>query len=374
MANLTTYSFSQLVSNFATSVQASASSLLDFTVGSVLRAIAQATAGVLLWLQAIILQLLTVTRASTSVGIDLDSWMADFSFTRLAAVAATGQVTFSRFTSSQQAVVPVGTGVQTSDGTQTFAIALDTTNSAYNAILNGYIINAGVSSVNVPVKAAVAGSRGNIQANTLTVITTPIPGVDTVNNSAAFSNGINAESDAAFLVRFALYIASLSKATKAAVGYAITSVQQGLNYTITENQDYGGGVDDGFFYVVVDDGTGSPSTPLLNAVGSAIEAVRGLTIRYAVFAPVVETANVVMSITTATGYTHATVVGAAGVALQNFINSLTLGTALPYTQLAAIAYSVPGVINVSGVTLNSGTSDLAATNQQVIKAGTITIS
>ena len=104
---LQVYNFSQIVSNIATAIQASASTALNFTAGSVLRAISEAVSGVVLWLQAIILQLLTLTRAATSVGADLDSWCADFGFFRLAARAATGQVTFSRFTATQQAVVPI---------------------------------------------------------------------------------------------------------------------------------------------------------------------------------------------------------------------------------------------------------------------------
>src|SRR5581483_10551192 len=117
----------------ATAVQGSATALLNFSPGSVIRAIAEGTSSVVLWLQAIILQVLTLTRAATSVGTDLDSWVADYGVTRLPAVAATGQVTFARFTATQQAVVPVGATVQTSDGTQTFAVTIDTTNSAYNA-------------------------------------------------------------------------------------------------------------------------------------------------------------------------------------------------------------------------------------------------
>src|SRR4051812_1360219 len=104
---LQTYTFNQIVSGIATATQAAGASLLDFGVGSILRAIAQAVAGQMLWIQAIVLQLLTLTRASSSVGADLDSWCADFGFARLPARAATGQVTFSRFTATQQAVVPV---------------------------------------------------------------------------------------------------------------------------------------------------------------------------------------------------------------------------------------------------------------------------
>jgi uncharacterized phage protein gp47/JayE len=374
MASLQTYTFSQIVGNITTATQAACAALLDFTVGSILRALAQATAAVVLWLQAIILQVLTLTRASTSVGSDLDSWCADFGFARLPAVAASGSATFARFSATQQAMVPVGATVQTTDGTQTFMVTIDTTNSAYNAGLGGYVLPVNTPLVHVPVQNIVGGAAGNIQVNTLTVITTPILGIDTVINLSAFANGIDAESDPAFRSRFVLFLAALSKATKTAIGAAVLGVQQGLNYTLTENQDYNGTLDYGYFYVVVDDGTGSAGSDLLAKVSNAIEAVRGETIRYGVFAPVTETANVAMVLTTATGYTHATVVAAVITALEDFIAALTLGTTLPYTQLASIAYDVPGVSNVTGILLNSGTADLTATAKQRIIAGTMTVS
>jgi uncharacterized phage protein gp47/JayE len=372
---LQVYSFTQIVSNIATAMQSSATAVLNFTVGSVLRAISEATAGVVLWLQAIILQLLTLTRAATSVGSDLDSFMADFGFIRLAADAATGQVTFSRFTATMQAVVPIGATVQTADGTQSFAVTLDTTNSAYSAILGGYVILANTSSVTVPVQATVAGSDGNVQASTITVITTPIPGggVDTVTNASAFTNGIDVESDPAFRARFVLYLTSLSRATRAAVNYAVTSLQQDVVNTLTENVAYDGSTELGFFYTVVDDGTGFPSETLLTNAGSAVEAVRPLCARYAIFAPVVLTANVTMVLTTGATYNHSAVVAAVTTALQDFINGLPLGTSLPYTQLAGVAYEVPGVINATGILLNSGTSDLTADQKHKINAGTVSV-
>ena len=80
------------------------------------------------------------------------------------------------------------------------------------------------------------------------------------------------------------------------------------------------------------------------------------------FGPIVVTANVSMTITSATGLTHSVVVGAVGVALQNFINALPLGVGLPYTQLAAVAYGVPVHYCFCRPVEGSGTSDLAATN------------
>ena len=119
-------SFNALVQSMAAAVEASATQLLDLTVGSTLRAVLEANASIGLWMQWLILQVLRTTRAATSNGADLDSWMADLTLTRLPAVAATGTVTFSRFTPGMSALIPVGALVRTADGTQTFAVSVDT--------------------------------------------------------------------------------------------------------------------------------------------------------------------------------------------------------------------------------------------------------
>ena len=367
------YQFNQIVTNIATAMQDSAKVALNYTVGSVLRAIAEATAGVALWLQAIILEVLTLTRAATSKGADLDSFFADFGFFRLPANYATGQVTFSRFTATQQALVPVGAKVQTSDGTQAFAVVLDSTNAAYSATLGGYILPAGTASIAVPVKASVAGSGGNVQAASIAVLTTSIPGVDTAANASGFINGVDAELDPAFRSRFVLYLASLSRATKTAVNYAVTSIQQGVVDTITENQNYDGSTNMGFFFVVVDDGSGIPPTGLLTNAANAVEAVRPLCSRYGVFPPAVLIANVSMTLVTTVGYTHGAVVAAVAAALQNFINGLPLATSLPYTQIASVVYAVPGVSNATSILLNSATADLVADQKHKILCGTLTV-
>ena len=270
--------------------------------------------------------------------------------------------------------MPVNAPVQTADSTQRFLVTLDATNSAYSSSLGGYVLPVNTAGVSVPVQAVTAGAGGNVQAGTVSVLTTAVPGVDTVTNAAGFLNGLDAESDAAFRRRFVLYIGSLSKGIKAAVGSAVAGVQQGLSYTLTENADYAGGFKPGYFYVVVDDGTGHAPAALLNSVSAAVEAVRGFTVGYGVFAPALLTANVGMAVTHAPGYDHATVVGNVGTALTNFLNGLTLGVSVPYTQLAGVAYGVAGVQNVGGVTLNGGTADLAANAKQRVVAGTMTVS
>lgn len=372
---LNTLDFTTLVRNQVAAIQAGARTLIDLTVGSVLRAIVEANAAVVLWLQALILQLLATTRAATSTGADLDSFVADFGVTRLPAAFATGTVTFSRYTNTAQAVVPIGATVQTTDGTQTYYVTLDTTNSAYNALLGGYVILAGVSSVNVPVTAAVAAAAGNASAGQIGLLGSAISGVDTVTNAAAFTSGADAESDAALRTRFIGFIASLSKATKSAILFAVSNVQAGLFYTMVENQTLGGVSQPGFFYVVVDDGSGSPPTSLLNNVYLAVDGVRPLTSSFNVYGPTVVPVNVAMTVTTATGYVHSAVTAQVIAAVQSYINSLTFNQTLALTRLIQVAYDAsPAVINVAGVTINSGTADVSSSGAQLLRAGTVTAS
>ncbi|MFZ4215294.1 baseplate J/gp47 family protein [Pantoea endophytica] len=375
MASLNTKTFATLVSDQVTAMQAKAAGLVDLAIGSILRALAESNAGVAMWIQQLIVNLLVVTRAATCSGDDLDSWMADFSFTRLSAVQATGQVTFSRFTATNQALIPVGSGVTTTDGTQAYTVIADTTNSAYDATQAGFVIAAGVSSLSVPVQADTAGAAGNAQAGTITVISGSIQYVDTVTNSTTFINGEDAESDDDFRARFVLWIASLSKSTKAAIGYALSSMQSGVTYTLTENYAYNGTAQPGYFYAVVDDGSGTPSSTFISQAYAAVDAVRGFTITFGVFPPTVVTANVFMVITTDSSADHATIVAMVQAAIQEYIASLSLGQLLPYSKLSNIAYGASSLVtNVSSVTLNSATADIAATGKQVIRAGTISVS
>lgn len=372
---ITTQDFTTITRNAVTAVQGASKLLVDLTVGSVLRAVLEANSAIVLWLQGMILQVLATTRAATSSTSDLDSFMADFGVTRLIASYASGQVTFSRFTTTNAALVPIGVTVQTADGTQSYVVTIDTTNAAYSASLGGYVIAALTASISAPVLAANAGIIGNSNAATISVLTQGISGVDTVTNPATFTNGVDPESDAALRIRFVAYIASLSKATKNAVGYAITSLQQNLSYTLTENLTYGGVTQNGYFYVVVDDGTGSPTTTLLSTVGNAIDVVRPVTSTFGVFAPVVVSVSIVMVTTTATGYDHPTLVALVSTALSKYVNSLALGATLTYSRLSQVAYDASvGITNVTSITLNGATADIAATTSQVIKTSSVTVS
>jgi hypothetical protein len=367
-------SFSTLVTGAAAAVQGAASQLIDLTVGSTLRAVLEANAAMALWLQWLIVQVLQTTRAATSVGADLDSWMADFTVTRLPAVAAFGVVTFARFAPVSAALVPVGTTVRTADGTQSFLVSIDTTNSAYVSAQNGYLLAGGVAAVNVPVVAQVAGSLGNVQSNAISLIAAALPGVDTVSNAAALQGGLDGESDAALRSRFQSFLASRSRATTQAVGYAISAIQQGLKFTIAENVATDGSVRMGNFIVTVDDGSGYPSGALLASAAAAIETMRPVGSSYAVQAPAVMPATISMAITSAPGVVHSALAANVAAVLTYYVNTLPLGAPLPWSKLTQWAYETSNsVVNVTAVLLNGGSADLAPASSGVVKTVSVTV-
>lgn len=366
--------FSSLVKRMAATVQGASSTLLDLTVGSVLLSILQANASIALWIQWLITLVLSATRLATSSGEDCDSFGADFGFSRLPAVAATGYVTFSRFADNLQAVVPIGAMVATTGNTQRFEVVVDTKNPAYNATLSGYEIAVGAASITVAISAMQPGSAGNVQAGTISLLSSAISGVDTVTNSLPLTGGLDAESDAAFKLRFSTYLAGLSKATNIAIGDAIASIQQGISYAIVENMDQNGNFRPGNFIVTVDDGAGTPSESFIANLQQVVNAVRPIGTSFVVQAPTIIMANIAMSLVTDSLSDHQVSINAVETAIGNYIASLQVSEALSYTRLAQLAYDASSSItNVTGLLLNGEVNDLAPGQFGLVKSGSMVI-
>lgn len=372
---LSLQNFTTLVQNMAASVQSSASQLLDLTSGSVLRAVLEANASLALWLQWLILQVLQASRAATSSGADLDSWMADFSLTRMPATTASGAVVVSRYVPALAALVPLGALVRTSDGTQTFAVVADSGNPAFSMAQGGYVLAAGIASVTVPVRAQNAGASGNVQAGSIALLATAMPGVDAVTNPTPLQNGMEAESDDALRARFRNFIVSRSRATTAAIGYAISSVQQGLSFTVTENVDNTGAPSTGSFVATVDDGSGAPSSGLLAAIYAAIDPVRPIGSTFSVRAPSVQGVAISLTLSVAAGADRTQASASAAAAIGAYVNSLAVGAPLPASRIVQLAYAAqPSVTNVTNLLLNGATADIAASPMSVIKTTSIAVS
>jgi uncharacterized phage protein gp47/JayE len=253
-------------------------------------------------------------------------------------------------------------------------VVADPTNAAFDPTNNGFLLSAGVASLTVAVVATVAGSAGNVQVGAISILGAAMAGVDTVTNQTALTGGQDPETDAAFRSRFGSYLSSLSKATNVAVGTAVAGVQQGLSYQITENMSQSGAVQMGHFVVTVDDGSGHPLSSLLSTVWQAVDAIRPVGTSFAVQGPVVNSANISLTLTTVAGSSHANAVAAVASAIEGYVASLSIGSTLSYTRLAQLAYdAASAVTNVSSLLLNGGTADLVPGMFGVVRAGTVTV-
>jgi Baseplate J-like protein len=126
-------------------------------------------------------------------GPDLDEFCSQFGIHRLAARRAVGVALFVRPEAAvQNIVIPANTQIATGTMPQ---IVFTTVAPA--------VLLLGTTSVAIPIQAVVAGESGNLPADALTNLLSPLSGVSaSTSQSDATSGGVNAESDEALRLRF----------------------------------------------------------------------------------------------------------------------------------------------------------------------------
>ena len=264
--------------------------------------------------------------------------------------------------------------VKTADGSLSFSVTQDQSLSIWEPSSLGYVLPAGVSSADLPVTCSVGGSVGNVLAGTINVIAASLPGVDQVANAAPLSSGTDAESDEAFRTRFQSFLSSRSRATLAAVLNAVANVRQGLDVTVEENSAANGAALVGSFIVVIDDGSGYPSSDLISAASAAVDAVRPIGTAFAVIAPQVVTVDVSLLIT----LTPTAVASDCITNVQNYVsaylNVIPIGKAASVARVAqSVFLADSGVDNVSNIQLNRAGFDVTPPLRGVIKSGAIVV-
>lgn len=332
-----------------------------------------------------------IARLATSTGADVDSFVTSFGITRLAASFATGPVVFTApSVAQQQIVVPVGGQVSTPGGL-VFTVIADTTNGAYNAGLNGYPINIGNQSVTATVQCQVSGTVGNVQANQISQLfnsssAPPITGISTVNNTVAFTNAQNAETDAQLIVRFAKAMSTGVVGTDNAIAAAVLAVQPGLTYSIGDglNQSGGAATATVSVFVNVANQSGAPAATLIAAVQAALQTAKAGGIVANAYAPTIQQVPVTATIHLPSSLTAAQVTSASAAcsaALTSYLNGIGLNptggtTEVDYISVGSLLLTTlqaNGGTKVDLLTVNGGTSDVVANFGTQLVAGTITL-
>lgn len=375
MLNVPFKSFQTLVNDQVKATQSATNDPLDFNVGTPELALVEAQAGMGMWLQWLFSILLSYTRAQTSSGAALDSWMAQFQLSRLPAIPSTGNVTFSRNSVSGAVSIPANTTLlKTTNYLTSFTVIPDPANPNYNPQSNSYQMVIGQATLLAKVQCNTSGEVGNVGANEITFISTPIGGINSVTNLLPFTNGKNSESDQDFRARFILYINSLSRAVKMAYAYVLSNIPEITRYQIVENKLYDGTPQPGYVYTVIDDGTGSPSPDLIQKAYDAIQTVRGLAILNAVFGPTTLPVTIVVDLRIDSFVTETTITNQVTEALTSFVIGLGFGTTLYYSKLFEIIYDVSEhILNVSNMTINGATVDINANINEIFIVGSVSI-
>lgn len=129
----------------------------------------------------------------SKIDADLDNFVQLFGMSRMAAIRSTGIATFSRSGGDLTSIAFLSVGTQISDGASP--------PNVFQCITGG-VIPANVTSINVPVQAVNPGAQGNVDAQRLVQILTPVTAISAVTNVSATSGGQAQESDTALRARW----------------------------------------------------------------------------------------------------------------------------------------------------------------------------
>lgn len=253
------------------------------------------------------------------------------------------------FTGTDGIVVPIGTRV-------TNVVAPGTTGAplVFETTANGTIA-AGI--VNIPAQATDVGSVYNLTAGSLIRMETAQTGVTTVTNSLAAVDGVDPETDEEFRARLSDRAQTGRGAGTAGDYQAWARGIAGVGDAFVEPLWNGNGT----VRVTVVDGNGGPvSASVLSNVQTYIESLRpiGATVTY--ITPSSVSINVSAALTLDTGFVLADVTTAIQANLNNYFRSVTPGTKVYLSEVAAVVVQTPGVLDYSSFQI--GAPGLAGSN------------
>ena len=302
----------------------------------------------------------TIDRAflGTATGTDLDAIGALIGCSRRAGTKAQGYVRFTANSApSSDITIPEGTRVRT-------LLLADKTYLSFETYSDA-ILEAGNTYVDVLCESVEVGSKYNVSAGLVLKIETPIYGVDSVSNVAAFVGGTDEETDSDYRARIPVYLEGLKRATATALISAAMSVD-GIIDAVVED-----GATPGTVTVTVASSSGTVPAETITAVEEALEDYRGAGIEVTVVGATNDSTNCSFNIYLEEEAVSATVEAACETAVAAYLNSLAIEETAYYFQIVKILMSIDGVLNIASLSLGGGTADITPSSGHKIVAGTI---
>ncbi|MDP4119452.1 MAG: baseplate J/gp47 family protein [Bacillota bacterium] len=265
----------------------------------------------------------------TATGIQLDYHGEQRGLTRKTAICATGEVTFSINTSSNNDIsIPSGTVVATNGINP---IRFVTTKDA--------VIASGTVGINVPIIAADGGVSGNVAASTITVMVTPPTGVNSVNNSSPTAGGTDAEDDYDFRKRVLNSYQNISNGSNIAYYKEEAMKISGVFSAGVVPRARGVGTVD----VYICEKGQEASSDLVAQVQQYLSSQREVNVDVRVFSAKGINISVVVTIKEKTGYDSATVISDCEAALSEYAKTVGIGETIYLSDLGDVLHQVDGV-------------------------------
>lgn len=353
------YKFSELYNLFVNKFGTLTNIVTDFTVGSVMRALAQTVVFFVSFLQLQIKIAYESFRVATAKGSDLDTRIADWQMTRGQAAAAQGVIKFMANAAAEaDFIIPAGTIVSTEE--DVYGLTID------YSLDSDLIFPSGATSVTGEITCVETGRIGNVASGKITNITSPIAGVDSITNPEPTSSGAEDETDEQLRKRLPLRIIGLQTGNESAILNAAYSVP-GVTYAKVLNNS----PTNGHFTLYFSTYSGIVDSALRVRVKEAVDRVADFCIvaNYAIPAVINVDVSMTLNIDTET-YASGVVTGEVRDAIYDFIQ-LNNANELKISDLIVIAKSIAGVLDVSSVTIDGSATNKSVSSFEVIKVDSL---
>lgn len=308
-------------------------------------------------------QIYKAMNIDTATGKDLDAIVAILGVIRKPATYAEGTVVFGR------------SDVYVSDIAIQYAQMVSTkqNNNTNGSILEFIVTDddarlpAGELQTTVNIRAIEPGSI-YLPVNTITVMNTPIIGIEYVTNDIEFYGGTDQETDDELRYRAKQALAGLGKGTSTALRSALIDLT-GVIDAIVLDMNRGVGTAD----IIMITSEIPPTTALQNEINDVIDITKAAGIDIDVIYPTIVAQNVIVTITNTTGASLTQdAINNAGKAIIEYCGSLSVGDTLIISQLERAIGNAINNPDIDTIVTTPNTN-ITPANTEVIRHGTITI-
>ncbi|MCF0138153.1 MAG: baseplate J/gp47 family protein [Oscillospiraceae bacterium] len=290
----------------------------------------------------------------TASGDALDSHALQRGLHRTAAARAVGVLRFSLAAPASAAVtVPAGTRCITAEETE------------FEVTAPGSIA-AGQSFCEVPARAVIAGSSGNVPHDSVVLMELAPVGVSACTNPEAFGGGCDEEDDESLRSRVLDSFCNAANSGNTAYYRNLALSVEGIAAATVQPRARGRGTVD----VTIAAENGLPSALQLAHASQLMAIRREICVDADVKAPVTRTVDLELELSVSNDFDSEEVCTRAEETVRGYFTGRLLGRGFKRVELAGLIYAIPGVDNCRIV---APVSDVAADSAELPILGTLDI-